>query len=227
MPPTLGSIGGTKRDPMIMKPQSYDPGLANLKRRVAADSGMPPVGLGPMKPGVSKPRDPAMTIAGEDEGNFGGEPRSPTLRASAPQPSPLAAAARMAPQDRRAMRADRREMARDIMDRYIAGPRRAMPAPRRAMPVAPRDPMVEPAMIRNPRMPVGGVATFAKGGKVSKGQAKVGKVMSEFKRGELHSGSKQGPLVTNPKQAKAIALSEARAAGAKIPKKAMGGKACG
>jgi hypothetical protein len=166
-----------------MKPQSYDPGLANLKRRVAADSGMPP--------------------------------------------SPLAAAARMAPQDRRSMRADRREMARDIMDRYIAGPRRAMPAPRRAMPVAPRAPMVEPAMIRNPRMPVGGVATFAKGGKVSKGQAKVGKVMGEFKRGELHSGSKQGPLVTNPKQAKVIALSEARKAGAKIPKKAMGGRACG
>ena len=63
--------------------------------------------------------------------------------------------------------------------------------------------------------------------KPTKMQKKIGKVMGEFKRGELHSGSKQGPLVTNPKQAKAIALSEARAAGAKIPKKAMGGKACG
>lgn len=31
----------------------------------------------------------------------------------------------------------------------------------------------------------------------------------EFKRHALHSGSKQGPLVTNPKQAVAIALSEA------------------
>ena len=39
--------------------------------------------------------------------------------------------------------------------------------------------------------------------------AKVGKVMHEFKAGELHSGSKSGPAVTNRKQAVAIALSEA------------------
>ena len=39
--------------------------------------------------------------------------------------------------------------------------------------------------------------------------AKVGKVMGEFKRGTLHSGSKTGPKVTNPAQAKAIAMSEA------------------
>ena len=39
--------------------------------------------------------------------------------------------------------------------------------------------------------------------------AKVGKVMKEYKAGELHSGSKTGPAVTNKKQAVAIALSEA------------------
>lgn len=39
--------------------------------------------------------------------------------------------------------------------------------------------------------------------------AKTGKVMHEFKAGELHSGSKSGPVVTNRKQAVAIALSEA------------------
>lgn len=33
--------------------------------------------------------------------------------------------------------------------------------------------------------------------------------MHEFKEGELHSGSKDGSIVTNPKQAIAIALSEA------------------
>lgn len=44
------------------------------------------------------------------------------------------------------------------------------------------------------------------------------RVMEEFKHGELHSGSKSGPLVSNPRQAVAIALSEARKAGAKIPK---------
>lgn len=62
----------------------------------------------------------------------------------------------------------------------------------------------------------GDVEAYAKGGKV-KGAAKIAKVMGEFKRGELHSGSKKGPKVTNPKQATAIALSEARAAGAKVP----------
>jgi hypothetical protein len=32
--------------------------------------------------------------------------------------------------------------------------------------------------------------------------------MDKFKEGKLHSGSKKGPLVTNPKQAIAISLSE-------------------
>lgn len=53
----------------------------------------------------------------------------------------------------------------------------------------------------------------------SKGKPKIKKVLKEFKEGELHSGSKKGPLVKDPKQATAIALSEARRAGAKIPKK--------
>jgi len=46
--------------------------------------------------------------------------------------------------------------------------------------------------------------------KSPKGKAKVEKVMKEFKSGKLHSGSKKGPKVDNPKQAIAIALSEAR-----------------
>jgi hypothetical protein len=41
-------------------------------------------------------------------------------------------------------------------------------------------------------------------------KSKVKKVMDEWKAGELHSGSKKGPVVTNQKQAIAIALSEAR-----------------
>ena len=48
---------------------------------------------------------------------------------------------------------------------------------------------------------------------------KVEKVMDEYKEGKLHSGSKKGPEVTNKKQAVAIALSEARKEGAKIPMK--------
>ena len=34
--------------------------------------------------------------------------------------------------------------------------------------------------------------------------------MREMKAGQLHSGSKKGPLVTNPKQAIAISESQAR-----------------
>jgi hypothetical protein len=41
-----------------------------------------------------------------------------------------------------------------------------------------------------------------------KAEKKVKKVMTEFKEGKLHSGSKKGPEVTNPKQAIAIAMSE-------------------
>ena len=39
---------------------------------------------------------------------------------------------------------------------------------------------------------------------------KVGKVLREFKKGKLRSGSKKGPKVKSRKQAIAIALSEAR-----------------
>lgn len=38
---------------------------------------------------------------------------------------------------------------------------------------------------------------------------KVAKVMREYKKGELHSGSKKGPKVKSRKQAIAIAMSEA------------------
>jgi hypothetical protein len=44
--------------------------------------------------------------------------------------------------------------------------------------------------------------------KESKAQKKVHKVLREYTTGELHSGSKQGPVVTNKKQALAIAMSE-------------------
>lgn len=40
-------------------------------------------------------------------------------------------------------------------------------------------------------------------------EAKVGKVMKEYKAGELHSDSKSGPAVKSRKQAIAIAMSEA------------------
>ena len=43
----------------------------------------------------------------------------------------------------------------------------------------------------------------------------VGDELGRFKKGTLHSGSKNGPVVTNRKQAVAIALSEARKKGQK------------
>lgn len=57
-------------------------------------------------------------------------------------------------------------------------------------------------------------AAMKKGGS-AKASAKIGKVMGEFKAGELHSGSKKGPEVTNKKQAMAIAMSEAKKASSK------------
>ena len=69
-------------------------------------------------------------------------------------------------------------------------------------------PMSKPAM----------VAKYAKGGHVTKGEKKIGRVMTEFTEGKLHSGSKEGPKVKSTKQAVAIALNEARAAGEKIPR---------
>lgn len=52
-----------------------------------------------------------------------------------------------------------------------------------------------------------GSVNMAKGGAAGK----VGKVMGEFKAGDLHSG-KNGPVVKSRKQAIAIGLSEARRA---------------
>lgn len=43
----------------------------------------------------------------------------------------------------------------------------------------------------------------------NRGPKKVAKVMREYKKGELRSGSKKGPKVKSRKQAVAIALSEA------------------
>jgi hypothetical protein len=74
----------------------------------------------------------------------------------------------------------------------------AQPA-RKAYPVASREPMI----------------AMKKGGMTPGQQAKVGKVMGEYKAGDLHSGSKTGPMVKSPKQAVAIALSEAREMGKK------------
>ena len=57
-----------------------------------------------------------------------------------------------------------------------------------------------------PELPSDAMDKKKKGG-MTKGQKKVGKVMSEFKAGKLKSSS--GKKVTNPKQAIAIGLSEA------------------
>jgi hypothetical protein len=62
---------------------------------------------------------------------------------------------------------------------------------------------------------------MAKYGK--KASKKVEKVMRERKRGTLRSG-RSGKKVTSRKQAIAIGLSEARKAGAKVPRKRSSGR---
>lgn len=90
-----------------------------------------------------------------------------------------------------------------------SGPTRSLrPAP--TMTIMPVPYPEEPMMSSKPEM-------------VAKKGGKVEKVMREYKEGKLHSGSKKGPVVKDRKQAVAIALSEARKSGAKIPKKAEGG----
>ncbi len=62
---------------------------------------------------------------------------------------------------------------------------------------------------------------MAKYGKAA--SKKVAKTMRERKKGTLKSGG-SGKKVTSKKQAIAIGLSEARRAGAKVPKKQTSGK---
>ena len=62
---------------------------------------------------------------------------------------------------------------------------------------------------------------MAKYGK--KAQSKVERAMHERKRGTLRSGG-SGRKVTSRKQAIAIGLSEARRAGAKVPRKKSSGR---
>lgn len=89
----------------------------------------------------------------------------------------------------------------------ISGPK-AAPAPKADMLFSKKEVNAKNLLAdgKAPNLPSakGGV-NMAKGG-----SAKVGKVMREFKAGELHSGSKSGPVVKSRKQAIAIGLSEAR-----------------
>lgn len=69
-------------------------------------------------------------------------------------------------------------------------------------------------------------ASKKKGTSGSAAKSKVAKVMRERKRGTLKSGG-SGKKVTSRKQAIAIGLSEARRAGAKIPRKKKGARGRG
>jgi Family of unknown function (DUF6496) len=56
-------------------------------------------------------------------------------------------------------------------------------------------------------------------------ESKIHKVMHEFKEGDLKGGKGGHPQVKSRKQAVAIALSEARAAGKKVPAKKSSSRA--
>jgi hypothetical protein len=158
---------------------------------------------------------PGETAPREDIGKVIGIDRSIYNR---PRPEPVDRVG-----NRRAMMGDRRDMVMRPGMRGVA--RRAAP-PRMRVP-EPQPYMRNQMPVLNPFSPEE-IAEYSKGrtfspeGRFAKGgevrSKKIAKVMREYKAGKLHSGSKKGPVVKNPKQAMAIALSEARAA-----RKAEGG----
>jgi hypothetical protein len=81
--------------------------------------------------------------------------------------------------------------------------------------VMPRLPQSMPGTTPNGVMPGGAADQMRPAVMKRGGMAKVNKVMGEFKAGELHSGSKSGPVVKSRKQAVAIGMSEARKASKK------------
>jgi hypothetical protein len=204
--------------PLPEEPVKYVDPYEKSKRDILTGDFIPPRRRpAPLPEEPAKYVDPYEGYARDITGAF-----LPTRKKPAPRTAEFRDANRNGIDDR-----DELMQAKRMNERIRAG----MKAPRmnrRGMAmIAPEDEQMMGVRMRAPRVPTG-IPMYAKGGKVSKGERKIGKVMGEFKRGELHSGSKKGPIVKNPKQATAIALSEARKAGAKIPKrKAMGGKACG
>ena len=71
------------------------------------------------------------------------------------------------------------------------------------------------AAVKHPDKPGAGADKRAH---IKNPKTKIATVMHEFKEHKLHSGHSK-KAVSNPKQAIAIALSEARKSGASIPKK--------
>lgn len=71
------------------------------------------------------------------------------------------------------------------------------------------------ASLKKDRKPAKAIRVLKKDIKAGEKELKVKKVMREYKKGELHEGSKKGPIVSNRKQAIAIALSEGRKAAKK------------
>ena len=81
----------------------------------------------------------------------------------------------------------------------------AMPGmPMQSRPMPAMNARAVPVVSEAPMLPM------KKGGMSKSQQAKMTRVMGEYKRGDLHSGSKSGPTVKSRDQALAIAMSEAR-----------------
>lgn len=203
---------------------------AQQMRDISALEAAPPMQLGgdqypigtpvPVRATTPLPEEPQYDIPPELRG-------PPKIVPASRAQRPIAAADRMAA--RRAAVEGRAGMRQDTRRAPAMSPRNMLSMLLRALSSrskAPTPRMKSPAPVSRMRSEVlpanpAALPVFKKGGEV-KGK-KIGKIMGEYKRGELHSGSKKGPKVTSEKQAMAIALSEARKAGAKIPKKAEGG----
>ncbi len=101
-------------------------------------------------------------------------------------------------------------------------PRRLGVFPWRVTGVPQRHDMEEMEMAKRRSASGGGKKSGSRKYGAKSGQ-KVERAMHEMKRGKLKSG-RSGKKVKSRKQAVAIGLSEARASGAKVPKKKAGGR---
>ena len=164
------------------------------------------IGRGPMPPGSYDPQNgrPRPGAAPMKVGGYG----------ATPQPNPVMS--KLKPRENKAYAAECASKGYGASGIHIKPSHKGLLHKDLGVPEGQKIPKAKIAAAKNsPNPKVRKRATFAQnfGHDAAPKGGKMEKTMHEFKHGELHSGSKTGPEVTNRKQAIAIGLSQARKAG--------------